>query len=94
MPRAMNYRHIPLECLCGQVPDRIAEVGLTDDHMLIIHWWCTHCKKVVYVSKPLTDCWRECPSASGSLDSVLPLVNGDGYGEQDAQFLRSIGVQL
>ena len=90
----MNYRHISLECLCGQVPDRIAEVGLTDEHMLVVHWWCTHCHKVVYVSKPLTDCWRECPSTSTSLDNVLPLANRNGYEDQDAQFLRSIGVQL
>jgi len=90
----MNYRHLSLRCQCGEIPDRIAEVGLTDDHNLVIHWWCTRCQKVVYVSKPLTDCWRECPSAQQSLERVLPGVSDDTYRDQDADFLRSIGVQV
>jgi hypothetical protein len=93
----MNYRHLPLRCHCGEIPDRIAEVGFTDDHCLVIHWWCTQCQKVVYVAKSLTDCWRECPSPDYSLDkvlSVLPKPSGDVYQEEDAEFLRSIGVQV
>jgi hypothetical protein len=42
----------------------------------------------------LTNCWRECPSPSYSLDSVLPGLDGDSYEDQDAVFLRSIGVQV
>jgi hypothetical protein len=89
----MNYRHLSLRCQCGEIPDRIAEVGFTDDHSMVIHWWCTNCKKVVYVTKSLSECWRECPSPSHSLDRVLAKA-GDGFYEgQDAEFLRSIGVQ-
>ena len=90
----MNYRHLSLHCHCGEIPDRIAEVGFTDDHNLVIHWWCTKCQKVVYVAKSLTDCWRECPSPSASLDRALPKLNCDAYEQQDAEFLRSIGVQV
>jgi hypothetical protein len=90
----MNYRHLSLRCQCGETPDRIAEVGFTDDHNLVIHWWCAKCQKVVYVSKSLTDCWRECPSPNYSLDSVLPTASVDSYEEEDAEFLRSIGVHV
>jgi hypothetical protein len=89
----MNYRHLALRCQCGEIPDRIAEVGFSEDHNLVIHWWCTQCQKVVYVSKPLTDCWRECPSPNHSLENVLPGLAADSYEEHDAEFLRSIGVQ-
>ena len=89
----MNYRHLSLRCHCGEVPERIAEVGFSEDHSLVIHWWCTQCQKVVYVTKPLTDCWRECPSSEHSLDRVLPKADPDGLLEQDADFLRSCGVQ-
>ena len=90
----MNYRHLSLHCQCGEVPDSLAEVGFTDDHSLVIHWWCNKCQKVVYVAKALTDCWRECPSPDHSLDRVLPGLSADSYEEQDADFLRSIGVQV
>jgi hypothetical protein len=90
----MNYRHLSLHCHCGEIPDRIAEVGFTDDHCLVIHWWCTQCQKVVYISKSLTDCWRECPSPDHNLDRVLPSLSADGYLKDDAEFLRSIGVQV
>jgi hypothetical protein len=90
----MNYRHLALYCHCGEIPDRIAEVGFTDDHNLVIHWWCTQCQKVVYVAKSLTDCWRACPSPNHSLDHLLPKLIPDAHLDEDAQFLRSIGVQV
>ena len=90
----MNYRHLSLHCHCGEIPERIAEVGFTDDRSLVIHWWCTQCQKVVYVAKPLTDCWRECPSIEHSLDRVLPKLPDGAYQAEDAEFLRSIGVQV
>jgi hypothetical protein len=49
---------------------------------------------VVYVSKSLTECWRECPSPSIALDRVLAKASDDVYEGQDAEFLRSIGVQV
>ena len=89
----MNYRHLSLHCHCGEIPDRIAEVGFTDDHTLVIHWWCSTCQKVVFISKPLTDCWRECPSPSHCIERVVP-ESFTGYQQEDADFLRSIGVQV
>jgi len=90
----MNYRHLSLHCNCGEIPDRIAEVGFTDDHNLVIHWWCTHCQKVVFIAKSLTDCWRDCPSENQSLDIVLPKLDLDAMADEDANFLRSIGVRV
>jgi hypothetical protein len=90
----MSYRHLSLQCHCGRTPDRIAEVGFTDDHCLVIHWWCTHCHEVVHVAKSLADCWRDCPSPGNSQDRVLPNLSAKGYLEEDAEFLRSIGVQV
>lgn len=90
----MNYRHLSLHCHCGEVPEHIAEVGFSDDHNLVIHWWCSKCQKVVYVTKSLTDCWRECPSGSQSLDRALPVVAPGSIDQEDAEFLRSIGVQV
>ena len=89
----MNYRSLALLCHCGEVPDRIAEVGFSEDHNLVIHWWCGKCQKVVYVTKPLSDCWRECPSPNYSLERLLPTISRESYEKQDAEFLRSIGVQ-
>jgi hypothetical protein len=90
----MSYRHLSLQCHCGQTPERIAEVGFTDDHCLVIQWWCIQCQEIVHVTKPLADCWRDCPSPGNSQDCVFPNLSGKGYLEDDAEFLRSIGVQV
>lgn len=98
----MNYRHLLLRCDCGEIPERIAEVGFTEDHQLVIHWWCTRCERVVYITKPLTDCWRDCPGPDRSLDHTLAAWGAAGKesaagleseGALDAKFLRSIGVR-
>jgi hypothetical protein len=89
----MSYRHLPLTCECGEVPARILEVGFSTQHELVVHYWCSECRRVVCVSKPFTECWRECP----------PEVAHDGPGipgqakpvdptAEDALFLQSIGV--
>lgn len=90
----MNYHHMPLHCRCGEVPESIAEVGFTEDHQLVVHWWCTRCERIVYVAKPLAECWHECPSPRLSLDRVLQASSGEIDGEEDARFLRSIGVRV
>ncbi|HUI55349.1 MAG TPA: hypothetical protein VLY04_10270 [Bryobacteraceae bacterium] len=90
----MNYRHLALHCNCGEIPEHIAEVGFTEDHQLVVHWWCTQCQKLVYISKPLTDCWRECPTREQSLEYALPRATGGTYEKEDAAFLRSIGVRV
>ena len=81
----MSYRHLDLCCGCGEPPDRIDEVGLTEEHELVIHWWCLRCRKVVYVTKSLSDCWRDCPRSDVGKDEVE---------SADAQFLQSIGVRF
>jgi len=77
----MSYRHFSLACRCGQAPSRIEEVGVTDEKELVIHWWCDECRKLVYATKTLADCWRECPQPEPS-------------NTFDAHFLESIGVRL
>jgi hypothetical protein len=93
----MNYRHLPLQCQCGEVPDHISEVGFSADHQLVIHWWCLRCRRLVYVVKPLADCWRDCPSTEDSLDTQLealePVTDARESLDFDFEFLRSMGVK-
>lgn len=90
----MNYRHISLCCQCGKVPESIDEVGFSDEHELVVHWWCTECKRVVYVAKPLAECWRDCPTAESSLDAALQKLDAHAdYDAEDAKFLHSLGVR-
>jgi hypothetical protein len=90
----MNYRHLTLTCQCGGKPDHIREVGFTDNHELVIHWWCAACSRVVCVAKPLSDCWRDCPSPDSRLDAQLLKLDGAAnYGDEDVRFLKSMGVR-
>ena len=84
----MSYHRLDLCCGCGEPPDRIDEVGFTDEHELVIHWWCLRCRKVVYISKRLSDCWRDCPTPD-----VTKRDTESAYRIADAQFLQSIGVR-
>jgi len=77
----MSYRHFSLECRCGQPPSRIEEVGVTDDHELVIHWWCDECQKLVYASKTLADCWREAPAPDAKDNADF-----------DKRFLERVGI--
>lgn len=106
----MNYKHLSLRCDCGEVPERLVEVGFSDDHHLVVHWWCEKCERIVYTTKPLTECWLECPAKDHSLDRVLAewstsAVNAaevkssatgssEPVEEGDAEFLRSIGASM
>ncbi|MGA2724161.1 MAG: hypothetical protein ABSG79_17345 [Bryobacteraceae bacterium] len=85
----MTYRHMEMCCGCGEPPDRIDEVGFTDEHELVIHWWCLRCRRVVYVSKPLSDCWRDCPKPDVREEEAESV-----YQSADALFLQSIGVRF
>ena len=85
----MSYRHLPLTCECGQIPARILEVGFTAEHELVVHYWCAECKRVVCVSKPLAECWKDCPQPQPiAQEPVEDPASGD------AKFLQSIGVSL
>jgi len=83
----MSYRHLPLCCACGQTPDRIVEVGFSDEHELVIHWWCSECERVRSVSKPLTECWQDCPAPDAAPARAFDPV------AEDARFLESIGIR-
>ena len=84
----MGYRHISLSCKCGQIPSHIDEVGLTDDHELVIHWWCEQCKRVVYASKALAECWKDCPRPEPRPDLLEEKLEAC----YDAKFLQSLGI--
>jgi hypothetical protein len=87
----MGYRHISLCCKCGQAPTRIDEVGLTDDHELVIHWWCEECKRVVYASKSLAECWQDCPK--DQKQQPQPDALEEKLEECfDQKFLQSLGI--
>jgi len=87
----MSYRHLPLTCECGEVPDRILEVGLSDVHELVIHFWCAECRRSVCLTKPLTECWQECPPPETRQAAQVALVHTNS--EADARFLRALGIR-
>ena len=80
----MGYHAIPLACSCGERPDRILEVGLASDQTMVIHFWCSACSRVMFVTKGLDECVQECPPDAGT---VLPRLVMD-----DAQLLQSLGI--
>jgi hypothetical protein len=88
----MGYRHISLCCKCGQTPTKIDEVGLTDDHELVIHWWCEECKRVVYASKSLADCWQDCPKSQQGVQPANDPLEQKLEECFDAKFLQSLGI--
>jgi hypothetical protein len=88
----MGYRHLSICCRCGQAPSRIDEVGLTDDHEIVIHWWCEECKRVVYASKSLVDCWRDCPPTATIAESGREIPEEALQSAFDAQFLQKLGI--
>jgi len=89
----MGYRHLSLLCTCGQTPSRIDEVGLTGDHELVIHWWCEECRRVVYATKPLIECWEDCPSADSGGPPPRPPISKAQCGF-DGDFLKSLGIRM
>jgi hypothetical protein len=85
----MRFKKLFFQCECGRSPLRIREVGLTTEHELVIRWWCTGCKRHIFVVKSLTDCWSECPTDRGWDD-----VSEEETNQADAQFLRRLGIQF
>jgi hypothetical protein len=79
----MNYRAMPLECYCGEKPEQILEVGFTSDHHMVIHYWCSACNRVVFVTRTLEECREFCPAADG--DAAIAAA-------EDARFLESLGI--
>jgi len=87
----MSYRHLRLACECGEVPDRILEVGFTADHEMVIHFWCSACHRSVYLSKSLSECWRDCPEPEAV--PQLRAAHAAETSAADAKFLQSLGIR-
>jgi hypothetical protein len=84
----MSYRALPLECHCGEIPERILEVGFTSDRHVVIHYWCSSCKRVLYVSRTIEECGELCPEAEVEPAQIVP----EEAAAHDAQFLQSMGI--
>ena len=81
----MSYRPLSLSCYCGEVPDRILEVGFTSDHKMVIHYWCSSCSRVLFESRTLAECEQHCPPP----DEGFPQYD---HAAEDQRFLQSIGI--
>jgi hypothetical protein len=79
----MNYRALPLKCYCGEAPEQILEVGFTSDHHMVIHYWCSACNRVVFLTRTLDECRDLCPSP----------VEDVAAAADDARFLQSLGIR-
>jgi hypothetical protein len=73
-----------LTCHCGQAPERILEVGFTSDRNLVVHYWCSACNRVLFISKPLEVCEQACPPTDVEAESRSAA--------EDARFLQSLGI--
>lgn len=89
----MRYRALSFSCECGRAPLRITQAGLTEDHQLLIRWWCAVCRKMESATKPLNECWKDCPTTASTASMVIEDAEFDP-GSEDAQFLHSLGVKL
>jgi hypothetical protein len=81
----MSYRALPLACYCGERPDRILEVGFTSDQKMVVHYWCSACSRVLFISKGLAECAEECPAPEA--EDALPQAAAE-----DVRFLQSMGI--
>jgi hypothetical protein len=86
---AVKFRKLPLSCECGGIPKHISGVGLSTDHAFVIHWRCPRCHRDVCVIKPLTDCWRDCPTESEANTNSAKVMETSN----DRRFLHSVGVR-
>ena len=82
----MGYRAMQLNCYCGQAPDKILEVGFTSDRHLVVHFWCSACSRVLFISQPLEECAQLCPP----LDTETETQSAS----DDARFLQSLGIAV
>ena len=90
--QSIKFRQLPLVCECGRTPSRLKSVGLTAKHELVIHWTCPACRRLVYIVKSLSDCWRAC-SESEEVSGVTPGAVRD-FGPEDLAVLHGMRVGL
>ena len=81
----MGYRAMQLNCYCGQAPDRILEVGFTSDRRMVVHFWCSACSRVLFISHSLEECMAACPP---------PPAEAGKQSAEDTRFLQSIGIAI
>lgn len=81
----MSYRALPLACYCGERPDRILEVGFTSDRTMVVHYWCSACSRVLFITKHLDECAQACPAPDDT--DAVPQAAAD-----DARFLQRMGI--
>jgi hypothetical protein len=80
----MGYRAMQFACHCGQPPDRILEVGFTSAGNMVVHFWCSACHRVLFISQSLGECHEGCPPPDMRADSLSAAG--------DARFLQSLGI--
>ena len=80
----MGYRAMQLDCYCGQAPDRILEIGFTSDRRMVVHYWCSSCSRVLFISQSLDECGQACPPP----DTEAKMQ----FAAEDARFLQSLGI--
>jgi hypothetical protein len=79
----MDYRAMQLDCYCGQAPERILEVGFTSDRNLVVHFWCSSCSRVLFISRPIDECTTACTASSAKANI---------HSADDVRFLQSLGI--
>jgi hypothetical protein len=52
---------------------------------MVVHYWCSACSRVLFVSKGLDECVQDCPKADEG--DAPPQAAAD-----DARFLESMGI--
>ena len=75
-----------LACYCGEPPDRILEVGFTSEGHLVVHFWCSACSRVLFVSKSPEECAQSFPPPD--------LEAEKRSSDADAVFLHSLGIAV
>jgi hypothetical protein len=53
----------------------------------VVHYWCSSCSRVLFVSKTLDECSEACPAPDAN-------DNPFDHAVEDAQFLQSIGISF
>jgi len=88
MAVAIRYQSLMLVCQCGKVARSVADVGLTSSHQLLVHWRCAQCRRHMYMVKPLSECWRECPPEPNQSREHAERVEA-----ADRRFLRNLKIK-
>lgn len=88
----MKFEPLSMYCECGRAASTFTQVGLTDDHQMVFHWWCPDCDEPVHMFKSLAECWRECPHAEDTAAPEAP--NGSNTASEDLILLAAMGIAL